>query len=240
MQIAQEKCVGCKKCVKFCPMDCIAVKDGRAWIDEDECVDCGVCLKSARCPVDAIFMPKENFEYPRAIRMQFSDVTVKHPKTMTGGRGTEEAKTNDVTAKVKRNEYELMLEFGRPCVGVRLREIEKLTTKIGDMGFEILDDNPIYPLLKEDGSGEMKEEFANEKVLSAILELRIQGEALLLSALEKIVPILNTMKTVVSVGVVSRFDEDGGISLIDKLEKAGFPVRPAAKINVGLGRPLIP
>lgn len=239
MQINQEKCVGCGKCVKFCPMDCITVKERRAWIDEDECVDCGVCLKSARCPVGAIFMPEKNFEYPRAIRMQFSDVTVKHPKTMTGGRGTEEAKTNDVTAKVKRNEYELMLEFGRPCVGVRLREIEKLTTKIGGMGFEILDDNPIYPLLNEDGSGRFKEEFAGEKVLSAILELRVQGEDALLSSLKQIIPLLNTMKTVVSVGVVTRFDEGGGISLRDKLEKAGFPVRPAAKINVGLGRPLI-
>jgi hypothetical protein len=185
-------------------------------------------------------MPKENFEYPRAIRMQFSDPSVKHPKQNTGGRGTEEAKTNDVTAKIKRGEFGLMLEFGRPCIGVWLKEIEKITTKLGDMGIEILSDNPIFGLLEEDGSGKLKETFAKEKVLSTILELKIYSEDALLSSLKKIIPLLDSMDTVVSVGVVTRFDEGGGLKLIGELEAMDIPVRPAAKINVGLGRPLIP
>jgi hypothetical protein len=219
-------------------MDCFEMRDGSALINENECVDCGVCLKSARCPAGALFMPEENFEYPRAIRMQFSDPTVKHPRQNTGGRGTEEAKTNDVTAKFRRGEYGLMLEFGRPCVGVWLKEIEKVTKRMYELGIEILDDNPIFGLLDDDGSGNLKKEFADEKVLSTILELKISGEDELMSSLERILPILDTMNTVVSVGIVTRFDDGGGLALVDRLENAGIPVRPAAKINVGLGRPL--
>ena len=52
--------------------------------------------------------------------------------------------------------------------------------------------------------------------------------------------ILEQVDTVVSVGLVSRFDENGNLPAKDKIEKMGIPVRPNAKINVGLGRPLIP
>lgn len=238
MRISEEKCIGCGSCIPFCPVGCIVEKSGKVTIDHDECVDCGVCRRADVCPTDAIYMPAECFEYPRAIRMQFSDPGVQHPNLKAWGRGTEEAKTNDVTGKFGRGEYGLLIEFGRPGTGTRLTEIEKITKAMRGMDIPILEDNPLYGLLEEDLSGRFKAEYVNEKVLSAILELRITEEKLE-ETLGKLFPAFESLETVVSVGLVSRFDENSKLPVIEKLQKMGLEVRPNAKINVGLGRPLV-
>jgi ferredoxin len=215
------------------------VKKGRiAEIIEDDCVDCGVCLRADVCQAGAIFMPAECFEYPRAIRMQFSDPGVQHPNFKSWGRGTEEAKTNDVTGKFGRGEYGLLLEFGRPGTGTKLSEIEKVTTVIRGMDFDILEDNPLYGLLEDDLSGRFKPEYLNERILSGILEFRF-GEDELEDALAKLLPLLRNLDTVVSVGLVTRFENDASLPVIEKLKGMDLAVRPNAKINVGLGRPLV-
>lgn len=238
MKINAEKCIGCGSCVPFCPVGCMSFSGKKVVIDVEECVDCGVCKRAEVCPVDAIFMPEESFEYPRAIRMQFSDPGVQHPNLKAWGRGTEEAKTNDVTGKFGKGEYGLLIEFGRPGTGTRLTEIEKITTMMCRMNIPILEDNPLYGLLEESMSGKFKEEYVNEKVLSAILELRINEEDLE-NTMKILLPQFEKLETVVSVGLVSRFDEKGKLPVKDKLEAMGIKVRPNAKINVGLGRPLI-
>lgn len=48
------KCTGCEACVDACPVDAIAMKDGKAVVSEDDCVDCGACV--SECPVEAIAM----------------------------------------------------------------------------------------------------------------------------------------------------------------------------------------
>lgn len=239
MRIDAEKCVGCRACVPYCPVSSILMEGGKARIDEEECVDCGVCLRADVCPKKAIGMPKESFEYPRAIRMQFSDPGVQHPNLKAWGRGTEEAKTNDVTGKFGRGEYGLLLEFGRPGTATRLTEIEKMTKLIRGMGIEILKDNPLYGLLEEDMSGRFKREYVNEKILSGILEIRIDKPDELEKILGRILPVLKELDTVVSVGLVSRFEDDATLPVIGRLGKMGLSVRPNAKINVGLGRPLV-
>jgi Na+-translocating ferredoxin:NAD+ oxidoreductase RNF subunit RnfB len=48
-----DNCIGCTKCARNCPVDCIAggVKEMHV-IDQNACIKCGACLKA--CPVDAI------------------------------------------------------------------------------------------------------------------------------------------------------------------------------------------
>ncbi|WP_343089389.1 4Fe-4S binding protein, partial [Methanocalculus natronophilus] len=54
--IDSEKCIGCTKCKRACPVDCI---DGKVRekhvITESECIACGACYEA--CPVDAIIKP---------------------------------------------------------------------------------------------------------------------------------------------------------------------------------------
>ncbi len=238
MRIDAAKCVSCLACLDYCPVSCIGERDGGVAIDEEECVDCGVCLRAEACPADAIFMPPESFSYPRAIRMQFSDPGVEHPTLKAWGRGTEEAKTNDVTGKFARGEYGILFEFGRPGTGTRFTEVQKLTRALCRRKVRILDDNPVHALL-EDSSGRIKAEFVNEKVLSVIVEIKVTEEQLE-TVVEEIIPLLDDVDTVVSVGLVTRFEDDGSLPVIEKLRALGVAMRPNAKINVGLGRPLIP
>ncbi len=51
--VDMEKCTGCEACVDACPVEAIAMDDGKAKIS-DECVDCGQCVDE--CPVEAIEM----------------------------------------------------------------------------------------------------------------------------------------------------------------------------------------
>lgn len=52
-----EKCTADEHCAAVCPVDCITFPDsveGKAVIDQDECIDCAACLEE--CPVDAIIV----------------------------------------------------------------------------------------------------------------------------------------------------------------------------------------
>lgn len=70
--INKEKCIGCGKCNKVCPMDAIKVeqstdknsKNKLAKLDENICLGCGVCVKN--CPISAISLMrrKENIITP--------------------------------------------------------------------------------------------------------------------------------------------------------------------------------
>jgi NAD-dependent dihydropyrimidine dehydrogenase PreA subunit len=238
MRIDPEKCSSCLECIDYCPVGCIHEGADGMTIDQDECVECGVCQKVEVCPTEAFFMPPESLVYPRAIRMQFSDPAAEHPVLKAWGRGTEEAKTNDVTGKFSRDEYGLLFEFGRPGTGTRFTEIEKITVAVRAMGLEILEDNPIFALIEDMATGRFKKDFVNEKILSGILEIKIRKDQLG-EVVDRLFPLLSTLETVVSVGLVTRFEDDGGLPVMAALEKMGVSVRPNAKINVGLGRPLV-
>ena len=238
MKIDPEKCICCLSCIDFCPMDCILEGDEEVTIDQDECVECGVCLRANVCPVEAIYMPEESHEYPRSLRAAFSDPGVKFPEVNQGGRGTEEMKTNDVTGKFRQGQYGMTLEFGRPGVGTRIAEIEKVTKALCPVGVNLEKANPVYSLLEDKETGKMKPEVLQEKVLSAILEFKIQ-ESQLKEVVNMLIPLLEQINTVVSWGLVTRFAEDGTLPARSKLKDLGILVRPNAKINMGLGRPIV-
>ena len=238
MRIDAEKCMGCMECADFCPVECICVRDGGGYIDEDECVECGVCLRAGVCPNDAIYMPEEAMQYPRLVRAQFSDPAVPHPSTNQAGRGTEEMKTNDVTGRFRRGEFGMALEFGRPGIGTRLTEIEKVLQALMAMQVELEEHNPVFALVEDTKTGRFKPEVRNEKVLSAILEFKIR-DAQLEEVTGKLIPILADVETVVSWGLATRFAEDGSLPVLARLEALGIPARPNGKVNMGMGRPIV-
>lgn len=221
-------------------MNAIFQGDEVTEIDQDECVECSVCLKAGVCPLDAIYMPEESQKFPRLIRALFSNPRTPWPRaTVGGGRGTQEMKTNDVTGRYRRGEYGIGLEFGRPGIGSRISEIEKVSTVLAPLRVHFEEENPVtYLLMENTETGRIKPEFRNEKILSGILEFKIK-EYQLEEVIRYLVPVLEKVETVVSWSFITRFAEDGTLPVLVKLKEIGLSPRPNAKINLGLGRPLI-
>lgn len=240
MKIGKEKCTGCEECHPYCPVEAIATVEweGRqvSEIDQDRCVECGSCFKrSGVCPVDAIFMPA--LEWPRSIRADFSDPNIKHPSTGGKGRGTEEMKTNDLTGRYRRRITGVAIEMGRPGVGTSVRDLEKVAMALARLGVEFEPRNPVAALMADTKTGKFKEEVLRERVLSAIIEFKIETGRLK-GVLTAIKEIARQIDTVFSLDLISRVNADGTIPTTAIAIEAGYSPRPNTKTNVGLGRPL--
>lgn len=56
-KINKDKCIGCHRCARECPVKCISGKPKEKHeINEDKCIACGTCFKT--CPVGAVAEPK--------------------------------------------------------------------------------------------------------------------------------------------------------------------------------------
>jgi hypothetical protein len=235
MKVDPELCIACEVCLPYCPMEAISMKDDVAVIDDDECVECNVCLKSGCCPVDAFVF--EMPPWPRSVRHVFSDPRTEHKETKIAGRGTEEMKTNDVTGRFQRGWVGMGCEFGRPGIGTRFRDVDKAAQVLAKHGVEFEPKNPVTILMEDPKTGKIKQDVLNEKALSAIIEC--------LYPIEKFEEIMNALKevakevdTVFSVEVINRADSDGSYPLRKKLDQMGIPYYINGKQNVGLGRPV--
>jgi Na+-translocating ferredoxin:NAD+ oxidoreductase RNF subunit RnfB len=52
LKIEPEKCDGRMKCMRVCPTEAIRIRNGKAYIIDEKCVDCGECITA--CPNGAI------------------------------------------------------------------------------------------------------------------------------------------------------------------------------------------
>ena len=264
MKINPDKCVACGNCTYVCPMGAIYIDPTirRATVNRDECVECYACfnglsqehlnptlvrlmrkvLQAIRvrfdpepdvCPT-AAFEPEE-LVWPRVVRRAFSDPRVPHESTGIEGRGTEEVKTNDVSGRVNVGEVGFTIELGRPGVGVWMREIQQMCVRLGAAGVSFEKRNPITSLMTDVGSGTLREDILGEKVMSAIVEIKVPVERT-----EEIVHLVweveKELDTVVALGVGTRCGADGeDHALAPVLERLGYKLE-RAKTNAGLGR----
>jgi ferredoxin len=264
MKISTEKCVACGNCTYVCPMGAIYIDPviKRATIDRDECVECYACynglskenlnptiVRTMRkvfqmmrlrfdpepdvCPTNA-FEPDE-LSWPRVVRRAFSDPRVPHESTGIEGRGTEEVKTNDISGRVKEGEVGFTIEFGRPGIGARFYEIERMSMKLAAAGVEFEKKNPVTTLMTDQKTGRIREDILNEKVMSAILEIKTTVDKT-----EEIIRMVKEVEeeidTVVVLGVGVRCDANGEENTVAPiLEKLGYQLH-RAKTNIGLGR----
>ena len=91
MRVDQETCTGCGECLPYCPVGAIALVDGVAVADQDDCVECGVCTRVYSCPTGSMIqLSAEELGFPRGLRRYLSDPAAVSPVTMGAGRGTEE------------------------------------------------------------------------------------------------------------------------------------------------------
>ena len=264
MKIDPSKCVACGNCTYVCPMGAIYIDPAieRATVNRDECVECYACfnglsqehlnptlVRTVRkifrmmrlrfdpepdvCPT-AAFAPEE-LTWPRVVRRAFSDPRVPHESTGIEGRGTEEVKTNDVSGRVNVGEVGFTVELGRPGVGVWFREIQEMAWALARAGVVFEKRNPITTLMSDVNTGTIREDIMKEKVLSAILEIKVPVERT-----EEIIRLVHDVEkkldTVVSLGVATRCEPDGEERVVAPvLERLGYKLE-RAKTNTGLGR----
>ena len=265
MDIDETKCVGCGNCHTVCPMGAITLDlDGKSIVDQDECVECSTCYRVLRdegywapfvravrrvlsllrlqymadvdvCPTGALTPP--DLEYPRSLRAAFSDPTVVHIGTGVGGRGTEEIKTNDVTGRLRKGDAGIVVELGRPGIGAHFRDVEKIAMALAPLEPDFEPYNPVTQLMNDTKTGELKEEILDEKVLSAIIEVKTKLEKIPLY-LQKLRAIQEESDAVFSVGVASKCLPDGSIPHEKWVKDSGYMLSSNGKTNLGLGRPL--
>ena len=265
MEIDKTKCVGCGNCHAVCTMGVIYLdEDGKSVVNEDECVECFTCYRVLRnedyppwfvralrkvlsflrlgylaevdvCPTGALKPPE--LQWPRSVRAVFSDPSMVHPGTGVHGRGTDEIKSNDVAGRLRKGEAGLVVEIGRPGTGAFFRDIEKVAMALARLKPHFERENPVTQLMVDPETGKMKDEVLNEKVLSAIIEMKTKLERIpeFLQALEKVE---KEVDTVISVGVASKCLADGSIPHEGWVKNAGYRPSPNGKTNTGLGRPL--
>ncbi len=244
MRIDPQKCIGCGKCKSYCTMWGGVMRFERdrksparvvSVIDEDECVECSVCLRSGCCPTDALYQPP--LAWPRIVRKNFSDPLKIHPETRIPGRGTEEMKTNEVTGRYRSGMYGMAFELGRPGVGARFYDVEKVARALStlDVGFE--ENNPVTKLMIDRKKGFINPEVLGEKVLSAIVEFLAPAEKLprVLEVLDRVSKEINT---VFSGDIISRIGTDGSVPYLKFIQDMNRFISINGKSNVGLGRPL--
>ena len=262
MKIDRKKCVGCANCAPVCPMGAIYIDEkGFAEVNEEACVECHSCYRGLSvenlppwpvryirrllaavnlrfqpepdiCPTGA-FDPDE-LSWPRIIRRAFSDPQVPHESTNLAGRGTAEAKTNDVTNRIKEGEAGFVVELGRPGVGVYFKEVDRVTRKLAEKGVVFEKENPVTGLMNDPDKGSIREDVFGEKVLSCIIESKISLDKVpdILGAIKELVP---SLETVVSLGVSTRCNGSGDDPLREILQDLGYDAW-RAKINLGMGR----
>ena len=234
LKINPETCIGCGRCIPYCPVRAIEqIGEEHCVIREDDCVECGVCLRSSECPTSSFEQPPVG--WPRCLRAEFSDPLVEHGSTRAPGRGTEEMKTNDITNRYKVGQVGLLIEAGRPGIGARFGEVQLLTSALASAGARIEPDNPLYQLLMNPARGLLRPEILDEKVLSVIIECCID-EFDVPRLLAKLREIESSIPIVFTVGIVRRLPH-GSQSIMESASSLGLPVLPHGKVNLGLGRP---
>jgi len=236
MRVDQEKCIGCLECIDYCPVGAIREVPGagKVFIDEEECVECGCCLRVGACEWEALWQPE--LQWPRIIRAQFSNPHMAHPSTRIYGRGTDEIKTNDVNVKYPRGYIGIAAELGRPGTGTSMKDVERVAQAILPMEVEFEKDNPTYNLFEDHVRGKLRDDVYGERVLSAILEFKttVAKAPSILKALGRI---SRELDTVVSVNIASMLEPDGSVPAEAVARDAGFEIRPNGKSNLGLGLP---
>jgi NAD-dependent dihydropyrimidine dehydrogenase PreA subunit len=239
MIIDQETCVGCGECVFTCTVDAIRLDDETATIHREMCVECGNCLRIAECPTGAL--QQDELVWPRVVRKYFSDNQQQWPDELrfsTGfGRGTDECKTNDRSGRFRRGQVGVLIEVGRPGVTTDFHNVEKIIKALKKAGAEMEEKSPLTALLQDKEKGILREDIKNERVLSCIIESKVELDALE-KAIEAVKLVSTEIDTVFSFSLATRMENGFQSPIEPVLHKTGLQARPNAKINLGLGRPL--
>ncbi|MDI6772120.1 MAG: 4Fe-4S dicluster domain-containing protein [bacterium] len=239
-RVNMELCTVCGSCISCCPVGAISLRDEEAFIDQHLCTECYVCIRNEVCPLGAIeTVPLAS--YVRQLQHILSDPTETTAQTGVPGRGTEEAKTNDVTGRFKKGEVGVCIDMGRPGIGCYLGDVERVAMAVAAAGLTLAEaeHNPLAQLMTDLKTGELRDDLElNTHFLSAVIEGKCPLEALP-SVMTALMRVEKEIDTVFSLGLAVRVDEKGYSPVLDTIKQLGLPDPIRGKVNVGLGRPLV-
>jgi hypothetical protein len=207
-------------------------------LDENRCTDCYVCIRNEVCRFGAL-QPGELPEFIDEFRHILSDPTTTTKETGVPGRGTEEAKTNDVSGRFRKGEAGFAIDMGRPGVGVSLRDVQTVAMAVAKAGLKLEGPNftPLAKVMTNIETGELDPKVLDQFLLSIIIEGKCPVDKMgdILDALKSVE---DKIDSVFSVGLILRTDENGCAPQLAELPKHGVKMPIRGKVNVGLGRPL--
>jgi len=247
-------CIGCMDCIRYCPVNAIAeTPEGDCvLINPEICTECGICMQSGVCPVNAI--AAKDLEWPRTVRGKFHNMyapyrgvailastgspsLVSHEGHIYNSFSHRTELTNDVTGLIKRGETVVSIELGRPHSGVTFKDVQKCIHALVPSGFKVEKETPLYELVDDRCNCNLKREILNERTGRVILSVTVPHSGIadtlmILRQIEK------EVETVFAVNLVSLVNSDGTITATEVCRSIGIEPAPHCKTNVGLGRPL--
>jgi iron only hydrogenase large subunit-like protein len=108
IHINLDRCKGCVHCLTACPTKAIRIRDGKATIMGELCIDCGECVRF--CPEDAVESRTTSFSDLQAFKYK-----VAIPATVLYGQFDNATQPNEILFALRRVGFDTVYEISTVC-----------------------------------------------------------------------------------------------------------------------------
>ena len=131
----------------------------------------------------------------------------------------------------------VFVELGRPAIGTRFVDVEKVVRKFKAHGFPVIPDNPVAELIADPATGALKPETLKEKAISVLVEFILPNTRVgeLMAMIEEL---SFEVETVFNVSIALRGYPDGSSPFRDLFGIGTFSL-PNGKVNLGLAEGIV-
>ena len=223
-----DTCIGCEACLPYCPQGAIFMTGGaQAAVDQDLCVECGVCTDTDICPVSAF---EEDQDETAKYKRSFGRLLSKHLDLKNVVKESAyDVKTNDVTGKIPESKVVMRLELNRPGGGLKFKDVAQMGAEMHRLGWN--------PDISSRSLNMSEYQFADhaleQRILTCHLELVLDPEKVpdVVKDATRFVTEHNLWVSINLAGLAETVDRTQKV-----LQAAGLKMEPVAKVNLGLGR----
>jgi len=204
------------------------MEESRAGVDRRLCVECGVCIDSAICPVDAF---EESRDDAARFKRPFGRLLAKHLESRGVGRESPyDVKTNDVTGRLPQRNVVMRLELNRPGGGLKYRDVLDMESAMQRQGWDAQIDSRSLNITDFRVAGKA---MADQRILTCHFELELDPEDVP-NVVRDAARFVGEHRLWVSINVAGMAETVE--RTLDFLKTSGLEAEPVAKVNLGLGR----